>query len=361
MVQKICPICDQVMHGRHYCRTCRRWVKDPYVRDVTYYLNERHPADERGCTYHNADNHADEVRTGAGQGSANTPWSPKPAVGQKPAGVQKSAGVQKLAGSQKPSGSQGAAAQSTRPAKAQRPAKSQKSKNKNWGIPIVVVIFVLFKVVPLLTSWSIHTIENMVSETSGPEYDVDMGGFYGEEESWDTDYQELEDDVVIAAGQQCNGTAHFDISREEMCRIMEILAEEYGLTVEEGMSYSYNEAYENGATWYATWVDYAWKDEDGNTKLFIEMDCDTATGALHEIDITVEQPEQLKTAAKDMLDLLEAHGAMSGEENCASVVEEELIPALSDMGTYHIQSGTVCVSGYSQGDTCTVYIYRETE
>lgn len=229
------------------------------------------------------------------------------------------------------------------------------------GIILAVIILVLFKVLPLLTTRGIQAIENMVSETSSPEYDVDMGGFYGEEESWDTDYQELEDDVVIAAGQQCNSIEHFDISKEEVRRIMELLAEEYGLAVEESMSYSYNEAYENGATWYATWVDYALKDEDGNTKLYIEVDCDTATGALHEIDITVEQPEQLKTAAKDMLDLLEAHGAMSGEENCASVVEEELIPALSDMGTYHVQSGTVCVSGYSQGDTSTVYIYRETE
>lgn len=355
MVQKICPICDQVMHGQHYCRSCRSWVKEPYVRDVTYYLNESHPAGEIGCSYHNAGDHADAVRTGAGQGSTTIPWSPKPAGGQNLAGGQKPVSGQKTAEGQ------GTTAQSTWPARGQRPAKSSKSKNKSRGIVLAVIILVLFKVLPSLITRGIQAIENTVFETSGLEYDVDMGGFYGEEESWDTDYQELEDDVVIAAGQQCNSIEHFDISKEEVRKIMELLAEEYGLAVEESMSYSYNEAYENGATWYATWVDYALKDENGNTKLYIEVDCDTATGALHEIDITVEQPEQLKTAAKDMLDLLEAHGAMPGEENCASVVEEELIPALSDMGTYHIQSGTVCVSGYSQEDICTVYIYRETE
>jgi hypothetical protein len=52
MVKRICPICDQVMKLPHYCETCRSFVKDPWVRDVTYYLNERHPEDEGGCSYH---------------------------------------------------------------------------------------------------------------------------------------------------------------------------------------------------------------------------------------------------------------------------------------------------------------------
>ena len=54
MVQKICPICDQAMRSAHYCKNCRKWVRHPYVRDVGYYLNERHPDYEKGCHYHNS-------------------------------------------------------------------------------------------------------------------------------------------------------------------------------------------------------------------------------------------------------------------------------------------------------------------
>jgi hypothetical protein len=52
MKKRICPICDQVMTLPHYCETCRSFVKNPWIRDVTYYLNERHPEDESGCSYH---------------------------------------------------------------------------------------------------------------------------------------------------------------------------------------------------------------------------------------------------------------------------------------------------------------------
>ena len=52
MVKKICPVCDHVMRGNHYCRFCKRWVGHPNVIHATYYLNERHPEDETGCEYH---------------------------------------------------------------------------------------------------------------------------------------------------------------------------------------------------------------------------------------------------------------------------------------------------------------------
>lgn len=55
MIQRICPICDQTMKSAHYCRKCHRWIKNPHVSDVGYYLNERHPAGETECTYHTAE------------------------------------------------------------------------------------------------------------------------------------------------------------------------------------------------------------------------------------------------------------------------------------------------------------------
>ena len=53
MKQKYCPYCDQKMKISHYCQECRRIVWQPYEQNVDYYLNERHPAYETDCEYHN--------------------------------------------------------------------------------------------------------------------------------------------------------------------------------------------------------------------------------------------------------------------------------------------------------------------
>ena len=77
MMQRICPVCDQVMKHAHYCSACRSWVKDPVYMNVTYYLNERHPEHETHCSYHNED--PNPVKNGTGKQKAA--YKPaKPAV-----------------------------------------------------------------------------------------------------------------------------------------------------------------------------------------------------------------------------------------------------------------------------------------
>lgn len=53
MQRRICPICDHPMASGHYCSFCKQWVRNPHYVNATYYLNERHPADETNCEYHN--------------------------------------------------------------------------------------------------------------------------------------------------------------------------------------------------------------------------------------------------------------------------------------------------------------------
>lgn len=53
MIKKLCPVCDQVMQSSNYCRTCHRFVRNPYIRDINYYLNESHPRNDADCSYHN--------------------------------------------------------------------------------------------------------------------------------------------------------------------------------------------------------------------------------------------------------------------------------------------------------------------
>ena len=71
MMQRICPVCDQVMKHAHYCSACHSWVKDPVYMNVTYYLNERHPKNEAHCSYHNGEQEA--AKAGIGKQRA-MPW-----------------------------------------------------------------------------------------------------------------------------------------------------------------------------------------------------------------------------------------------------------------------------------------------
>ena len=71
MMQRICPVCDQVMKHAHYCSACHSWVKDPVYMNVTYYLNERHPKNEAHCSYHNAE---EEVANAGNAKQGAMPW-----------------------------------------------------------------------------------------------------------------------------------------------------------------------------------------------------------------------------------------------------------------------------------------------
>lgn len=48
----VCPICDKKMMSKHFCTNCRSYIKEPFVRERTFYLNERHPEYEIDCSYH---------------------------------------------------------------------------------------------------------------------------------------------------------------------------------------------------------------------------------------------------------------------------------------------------------------------
>lgn len=55
MAKYVCPICDQPMTNKHFCTKCGSIVKEPYIREANYFLNERHPEYETECSYHMGD------------------------------------------------------------------------------------------------------------------------------------------------------------------------------------------------------------------------------------------------------------------------------------------------------------------
>lgn len=44
----VCPVCDHAMHGRHYCRNCHQFVKNPYFIEKKYSL-DRASAEPNVC------------------------------------------------------------------------------------------------------------------------------------------------------------------------------------------------------------------------------------------------------------------------------------------------------------------------
>ena len=71
MKKRICPICDKTMQSAHYCSNCRSFVRNPWIRDVEYYLNERHPSAWHDCTYHEESAHMVGGQSGSGARTAS--------------------------------------------------------------------------------------------------------------------------------------------------------------------------------------------------------------------------------------------------------------------------------------------------
>lgn len=104
MEKRICPVCDHAMKFSHYCHFCRSFVRRPVRVNLSYYLNERHPAHETDCEFH-----APVYKKNAQQNSmqpsrapaANRPF--RPAVQNQPS---QSAALGRLSGSGRPVQSQ---------------------------------------------------------------------------------------------------------------------------------------------------------------------------------------------------------------------------------------------------------------
>lgn len=164
MLQRICPVCDQKMKFAHYCTNCRSWVSHPWTREVDYYLNERHPAGETSCTYHQPE----------------TPGRSQPS-----------------------------------PRPASRPGNAQgKTKNPK----LVILILILIMVIRIIAELGASLVSSVSQKIRVPEYDIDLG-MYGTEE-YEYSYEGLTDEEARAAGSSCNGSTHFGIQGEDVEQVI---------------------------------------------------------------------------------------------------------------------------------------------
>ena len=329
MKQRYCPYCDQKMTSGLYCSGCKRIVWHPYVQDVDYYLNERHPQHESDCLYHDGgseypgssasgtDSYAGVFKgngtsTSTQGGKKKTNREKKAAdpfqnmgnrmAGQRNAFEHMKSQLEQYRG-QADTCQSGTYSRQSAKSIMDRVNSERGRKKPFTGILIVVIIWLVFSVggnlLFLITHAireSIYGIENIFDSSSGDLWssaDSNAVGVLGE--------GELSDEEVRAIGTNCTNYGHYDAQLADVTAALDRLLPQYGFS-EWSMedTYSYNYASDD-MSWYNT--DQAcYLSRDGEYVGSITIYADTATDDLHGIGAYSSDEE----AFYQIVDVLEA-------------------------------------------------------
>ena len=329
MKQRYCPYCDQKMTSGLYCSGCKRIVWHPYVQDVDYYLNERHPQHESDCLYHdggreypgssafNTDSYAGVFKgngtsTSTQGGKKKTNQEKKTAdpfqnmgnrmTGQRNAFEHMKSQLEQYRSQADTCQSGTYSSQSAK--NIMDRVNSERGRKKPFtGILIVVIIWLVFSVggnlLFLIThaiQESIYGIENIFDSSSGDLWssaDSNAVEVLGE--------GELSDEEVRAIGTNCTNYGHYDAQLADVTAALDRLLPQYGFS-EWSMedTYSYNYASDD-MSWYNTDQAY-YLSRDGEYVGSITIYADTATDDLHGIGAYSSNEE----AFYQIVDVLEA-------------------------------------------------------
>ena len=329
MKQRYCPYCDQKMTSGLYCSGCKRIVWHPYVQDVDYYLNERHPQHESDCLYHDGGSEYPGSRASStdsyagvfkGNGtSTSTQGGKKKTNREKKAADPFQNMGNRMAGqrnafehmksqleqyrSQADTCQSGTYSSQSEKSIMDRVNSERGRKKPFTGILIVVIIWLVFSVggnlLFLITHAireSIYGIENIFDSSSGDLWssaDSNAVEVLGE--------GELSDEEVRAIGTNCTNYGHYDAQLADVTVALDRLLPQYGFS-EWSMedTYSYNYASDD-MSWYNT--DQAcYLSRDGEYVGSITIYADTATDDLHGIGAYSSDEE----AFYQIVDVLEA-------------------------------------------------------
>lgn len=329
MKQRYCPYCDQKMTSGLYCSGCKRIVWHPYVQDVDYYLNERHPQHESDCLYHDGgseypgsrasgtDSYAGVFKgngtsTSTQGGKKKTNREKKAAdpfrnmgnrmTGQRNAFEHMKSQLEQYRSQADTCQSGTCSSQSAK--NIMDRVNSERGRKKPFtGILIVVIIWLVFSVggnlLFLITHAireSIYGIKNIFDSSSGDLWssaDSNAAEVLGE--------GELSDEEVRAIGTNCTNYGHYDAQLADVTAALDRLLPQYGFS-EWSMedTYSYNYASDD-MSWYNT--DQAcYLSRDGEYVGSITIYADTATDDLHGIGAYSSNEE----AFYQIVDVLEA-------------------------------------------------------
>lgn len=318
MIRKICPICDQTMKSAHYCRNCRTWVSAPIVRDVDYYLNERHPSWETDCSYHTMPEQAAQ--------SGKSGWNPKP----------------QTVSSKRPKSSERSSYPPV-PGPVRRPT-SEKVVGRAVSSTIVIVVMAV-----------LVTLFQLPGQKTPESYDADLDAYMDLADQAE-DYLELTDEEVREAGVVCNSTDHLPVSGEALVQELVRLLERQGLEICGTNTYSFNEVYDDGTTWYDTWTSIDLRDGEMGTYQYVEVDYDTATGDLHQVSLSLEDGTVLVNTAAEVLAFIGEHGGPAGLAQYGDQLREELMAAMQQEAGYQLECEGVYLEGVSYDTNYNVVV-----
>lgn len=169
-------------------------------------------------------------------------------------------------------------------------------------------------------------------------------------------YQTLEESEVAAGKEACSSRGHFSIAGTELVQPVRNLLQDAGYQIVGQDTSSYNEAHENGTTWYATvtTIQVTRDGEDGYQ--YVQLDSDTGTGALHEVSISLDNPERLTAATYSVLKILAEVGELSADAECFTLVPEGLPGALAGGSGYALLDGPILIEGIAYDQSYSVFI-----
>lgn len=337
MLRKICPFCEKTMTWSHYCSDCRRFVKKPYIRDITYYLNESHPTLEKNCDYHGrawetAGNQVPESRAswnsgpwnGTSQNSGSGYGMPGRASGNGMSWQTPGSGM-----SGQKQGDRSSGSGKTKTAGSQHRAKERENGKKPtdvllgqaWGRQqvgiAVIVLLILIQVLSVAKGASGSFFRRKES--------VSYGGQVEEE------YQLLSDEEVQARGIACNANSHYSITGAAMIDQMREIISETGCQVEEALPSSWNYEENSGEldwTDYSTTVEFRLKQagqEEGTVPDTVTVSYDTATEQLHGISIFVSDEAVAASMTEGVLNFLQEQGEIPPDADYGVQVSGEML------------------------------------
>lgn len=346
MVQRICPICDQKMNAPKYCKTCRRMIKQPYLRDVTYYLNERHPDSEAECSYHQnnktqGDYKMPEWPVQQGRAVRQAQTSPVQLANNQAGGLDRPRPVT-MAG--------------WKPA-TQNGIDRGVNKTKWFGSGLVALVIISIMIFRMISAFqeqlpyenSRELLSSLLDQTDEDDSDYFTDGMFAE-------YEELDEADVIAEGQPCTLNGHFPIHGVDVETRLRQFIMESDVIIKSEDAYSYNERYDDGETWFCSYVVYMMESEDEESYESISVDFDTGTGALHGVDIAFADPAVAIEFTVNILGFLQESGAVDVDMEEVEAMNAELKEAFEAGEDYQGTLDYCYVDGYIFDDCYNVYI-----
>lgn len=356
MVQKICPICDQVMKHPHFCRNCKQWIRHPYERESTCYLNEGHPEKEIACSYHG--------RTGEDTAG----WVQQRTSGDIQSGYAGNSGESRR----------------TYPVGV-RPESSGGSRRRGGGVLLAAAVIVGIVLAVALLKVGVGRMRNEMLSQLAPydsflfeeqlepgDLEWDDGGdeedwweyeedYQGDREWWEYDSQYLTDEEAAAEGRHCLGDGHFEIRQEDMEALIHRLWEEQGYGENIVGRRSENAAYydDDGVcinSFFSSYVIF-YQVEHGELVYDsqVELDCDTATGELHSVEIRMQDKQAAIEMTVEILKYIEAECGLD-PGICSDTVRREMPGRIESEEGYDWTEADINVNGECYNNSYWIWI-----